>query len=106
MERAEALGRETDLVVVLGSSLGPSPGTFLPHQVAARGLRGDCLGLVIVGLQQTPLDPAAVVRLFCDTDTFLALLTTTLRVAVSFDLDMRRHIVHRSTVRMRMEMMI
>ena len=97
-ERAESLGRDTDLVLVLGSSLTPSPGAFLPQAVARRGLGGECLGPVIVGLQQTPLDSLATIRIFSDMDTFLKLLLDKLKLSVCFSLDMGRHIVHRARV--------
>ena len=100
LERAEAIGRDTDLMLALGSSLSPSPGLFLPRLVASRGLEAkECLGLVIVGLQQSPLDHLATLRVFCDMDTFLKVLLDKLRIRVSFSLDMGRHIVHRAKAR-------
>ena len=100
LERAEVIGRDTDLMLALGSSLSPSPGLFLPRLVASRGLEAkECLGLVIVGLQQSPLDHLATLRVFCDMDTFLKVLLDKLRIRVSFSLDMGRHIVHRAKAR-------
>ena len=40
-------------------------------ELGRRSLTGSCLGLVIVGLQQTPLDGLASLRLFADLDTAL-----------------------------------
>ena len=100
LERAEAIGRDTDLMLALGSSLSLSPGSFLPQLVARRGQgrEAECLGLVIVGLQQSPLDHLATLRVFCDMDTFLRLLLDRLKLSVSFTLDMGRHIEHRARV--------
>ena len=81
LERAEAIGRDTDLMLALGTSLSLSPGSFLPQAVArrAQGPESECLGLVIVGLQQSPLDHLATLRVFCDLDTFLKLVLDRLR---------------------------
>ena len=87
-------------MLALGTSLSLSPGSFLPQAVARRGQgpESECLGLVIVGLQQSPLDQLATLRVFCDLDTFLKLVLDRLRLSVSFTLDMGRHIVHRARV--------
>ena len=82
--------------VCLGSSLTQSP--WLPEMVGRRSLNGECLGLVIVGLQQTPLDHVAALRIFSDLDTFLKILLDKLELSINARVDMSRTIVHCVTV--------
>ena len=93
-EKAENISTSTDLVLVLGSSLTSSPGTFIPETVSQRSLDGECLGVVIVGLQQTPLDDVSTLRVFTDLDVFLKMLSDRLKIITSFNLDMTRKLIH------------
>ena len=93
-EKAENLSASTDLVLVLGSSLTSSPGTFLPEMVSQRSLDGECLGVVIVGFQQTPLDDVSTLRVFSDLDVFLKMLLDRLKIITSFNLDMTRKVIN------------
>ena len=97
-ERAVNIGNKTDLVLVLGSSLTSSSGTFLPEMVSQRSLDGECLGVVIVGFQQTPLDDVSTLRVFSDLDVFLKMLLDRLKINTSFNLDMTRKVIHSQQV--------
>ena len=61
-------------------------------------MSGDCLGLVIVGVQQTPLDHVAVLRIFCDLETFLKLLLDKIKINISFNINMSRSVVSKCEV--------
>ena len=69
-KRLEAAAECTDLALVLGTSLSSSSQTVesVAFQPAYRSLAGKSIGVVLINLQHTPLDPLTTVRLFADTD--------------------------------------
>uniref|UniRef100_A0A914PT00 protein acetyllysine N-acetyltransferase n=1 Tax=Panagrolaimus davidi TaxID=227884 RepID=A0A914PT00_9BILA len=58
--------RQSDLHLVIGSSLTVSPACRMPQETATSGGK-----LVIINLQKTPLDPLADLRIFAKVDTFI-----------------------------------
>ena len=71
-------GGAADLVLVLGTSLAGMNADRIVESVARRAASGGALGAVIVGLQATPLDADAQLRVFARTDDFMALLAAAL----------------------------
>jgi len=60
-----------DLVLVLGTSLGGLNADQVATEPAARSLRGQSLGMVMINLQQTEHDGKATLRLFGKSDDVL-----------------------------------
>ena len=67
-------------------------------ELGRRSLTGSCLGLVIVGLQQTPLDGLASLRLFADLDTALLGLLTGLGCSLTGSAHQHRNIKEQAEV--------
>ena len=67
--RVEKASQESDLVLVLGSSLSGAFSDILTQRVADRSFRGLALGIVIINLQQTRMDGSAALRIFGETDS-------------------------------------
>eukprot|EP01105_Mastigella_eilhardi_P002466 TRINITY_DN1307_c0_g1_i2.p1 TRINITY_DN1307_c0_g1~~TRINITY_DN1307_c0_g1_i2.p1 ORF type:complete len:425 (+),score=60.53 TRINITY_DN1307_c0_g1_i2:150-1277(+) len=63
-DQAMAHARQSDLLLVLGSSLAVSPACDIPKSTSGK--------LVIVSLQPTPLDSQAVLRIFADCNTVMS----------------------------------
>jgi NAD-dependent SIR2 family protein deacetylase len=65
------LERKADLVLVLGSSLSGMNADRIVSSVAARAAEGRTGGAVICGLQATPFDSVATLRIFATIDEFM-----------------------------------
>jgi len=78
---------EADLCLSLGSSLTVSPANSIPKRVAKRGKH-----LVIVNLQNTPLDSYADLRVYAKTDDFMKIVMRLL------DLEIPKFILSRRAV--------
>lgn len=78
LPRAESACREADVIMALGSSMTVTPACDLPR------LHKKGAAIVIVNLQETPLDSHAMVRIraFFPTDGFFALLMDELKSVV------------------------
>ena len=86
-----------DLTLALGTSLSGTQTDYIAENVAKRSLIGECLGLVIVGLQQTPMDGKATLRIFSELDRFLQILCKILSVEVTTEAPSMK-ITHTATV--------
>lgn len=65
---------DADLVLVLGTSLSGLNADRMASTPAARSITGDCLGFVIINLQQTPQDGEATLRINARTDEVMPML--------------------------------
>jgi len=74
-----ANAKAADICIVLGSSLTVSPASDMPR------LCGERKGakLIIVNLQETPLDSKAAVVVHARTDQFMAMLLSELRMEIA-----------------------
>ena len=87
----------SDLTLALGTSLTHQQVDLVVERSVQRSLLGECLGLVIVSLQQTPLDGGATLRIFSELDRFLAMLCRVLGVEVE-GYTMSGKVVHSAVV--------
>ena len=76
--------RKADLVLAMGTSLCGMNADRLVETAGKRLAKGDrnCLGSVIVSLQQTPHDATAALRIFATIDTVMGLLAEEMQLEV------------------------
>jgi len=81
----DAVAREADLVIVLGSSLAGMSSDRIVSECAQRALNEEAgaLGTVIVSIQRTPQDAASSLRVFATIDGFMQLLAAELGLSPS-----------------------
>ena len=92
-ERVRKAAEAADLILVVGSTLSnisiannsiSSPtqaAEFAAIQAAQRSLAGLAMGVVVINLQHTPIDPLATIRIFADADHALVELAKLLDLA-------------------------
>ena len=83
--RLQSESEKADLVLVLGSSLS-SPDQAVEKAIsraALKSLEGGCIGVVVINLQHTPIDPLATVRIFADADIVMHHLAKLLDVPLA-----------------------
>ena len=83
--RLQSESEKADLVLVLGSSLS-SPDQAVERAIsraALKSLEGGSIGMVVINLQNTPIDPLATVRIFADVDVVMVHLAKLLDVPLT-----------------------
>ena len=83
--RLQSASEKADLVLVLGSSFS-SPDQAVERAIskaALKSLEGGCIGMVVINLQNTPMDPLATVRIFADVDIVMVHLAKLLDVPLA-----------------------
>jgi len=65
-------GRNADLVIVIGTSLGGLYADEVAELTASRARQGRSLGTVCINLQQTPMDGKMAIRMFGKSDDVLS----------------------------------
>lgn len=66
--------KKADLVLVLGTSLAGMNADRLVHGCSRRAKKGETLGSIIVGLQQTPYDAESSIRVYSFLDEYMVLV--------------------------------
>ena len=84
-QRLQSETEKADLVLILGSSLS-SPDQVVERAIsrtALKSLEGGSIGVVVINLQHTPIDPLTTVRIFAEADVVMEHLARLLDVPLA-----------------------